>query len=152
MVTGQVGTSPGHVDVAELARACDHAIFFDFMDVSVAYDPYKLLNIFQIALTGDGGVRGLQAALNMVLRGSIRRSPFSVAPYQIDFCPILTRHAVVGNVRSRRDANSGVELVHVGLKLLMTTSQRLLLLINGERARRSDQRSCCHGRSARWCR
>ena len=104
------------------------------MDVSVAYNPYKLLNIFQIALTGSGGFYGLQAAQNMVLRGSIRRSPFSVAPYQIDFCPILTRHAVVGNVRSRRDANSGVELVHVGAEAIDDDLTAVIALINGERA------------------
>ena len=131
---GAGGHIAGHVDAAKLARACNHAIFFGIMDVSVAYNPYKLLNIFQIALTGSGGFYGLQAAQNMVLRGSIRRSPFSVAPYQIDFCPILTRHAVVGNVRSRRDANSGVELVHVGAEAIDDDLTAVIALINGERA------------------
>ncbi len=131
---GAGGHIAGHVDVAELARACDHAIFFGIMDVSVAYDPYKLLNIFQIALAGSGRFRGLRAAQNMVLRGGIRRSPFSVAPYQIDFCPILTRHAVVGNVRSRRDANSGVELVHVGAEAIDDDLTAVIALMNGERA------------------
>ena len=132
---GAGGHIAGHVDAAKLARACNHAIFFGIMDVSVAYNPYKLLNIFQIALTGSGGFYGLQAAQNMVLRGSIRRSPFSVAPYQIDFCPILTRHAVVGNVRSRRDANSGVELAHVGAEAIDDDlTAAVIALINGERA------------------
>ena len=131
---GAGGHIAGHVDAAKLARACNHAIFFGIMDVSVAYNPYKLLNIFQIALTGSGGFYGLQAAQNMVLRGSIRRSPFSVAPYQIDFCPILTRHAVVGNVRSRRDANSGVELAHVGAEAIDDDLTAVIALMNGERA------------------
>ena len=70
----------------------------------------------------------------MALRGSIRRSPVSVAPYQIDFCPILTRHAVVGNVRSRRDVNSVVELAHVGVEVIDDDLTAVLVLTNGERA------------------
>ena len=40
---GAGGHIAGHVDAAKLARACNHAIFFGIMDVSVAYNPYKLL-------------------------------------------------------------------------------------------------------------
>ena len=99
-----------------------------------AIDGHSFVRINEPILGGRGGFRGLQVAHDMALRGSIRRSPVSVAPYQIDFCPILTRHAVVGNVRSRRDVNSVVELAHVGVEVIDDDLTAVLVLTNGERA------------------
>lgn len=88
----------------------------------------------------------------MVLGRSVHHSPLAIYPFQVDNALLFTGFANIGNVRTLRNVQLGIKLLHILVEGIDLHFAVVSAMYNAERAVDQAEGLVAVVRIRRWCR